>query len=356
MKIEKSELAEKLKKLKGLLVSKVNEQAGVLLRGNSIYASNYEMCAKTKLNIENTNEKFIIPKKVVDLIEKLPNETIEITTTDKSIVVRCESIRNRYQAIPTDTYFLPEMAYENDNSIAIDSEAVCTALRSVLYAVNDEFQQKEFLKGVFLGAHNGTLNIVGCDGYRLSWNKVDYDGEFEVIIPKSAVQRLLDIGIIGDISLIWNDRNIIFKSDEYELVSRTLCGEYLNYEKLFPKYSGSAVIDRKAAIECIKRALICADKNTSPNVLRFNFRAGELKVSTNSSISEYEETLRLNKAASEEIGELEIGFNGRYLLEAFGSFEEDKLSLELGGATQPMIISGKNQKALLLPVRLENES
>ena len=69
MIIEKNEIATKLRKLKGILTGgRMQESAGILVKGNSLYASNIEIGMKAVLSIENSDEEFVIPKKAIELI------------------------------------------------------------------------------------------------------------------------------------------------------------------------------------------------------------------------------------------------------------------------------------------------
>ena len=48
IKISGKDLAERLKKLKGVLKSRTGEPAGILVKGNTLYAGNFELAIRTK--------------------------------------------------------------------------------------------------------------------------------------------------------------------------------------------------------------------------------------------------------------------------------------------------------------------
>lgn len=349
MIIEKNELASKLKKLKGILTGKMRANAGVLVQGNSLYASNNEVGIKANLSVENTDRDFVIPLKAIELIENLPSAPIKITEKDLIVHIECGSIKNKYRTVAADEYIKQTPADKDNNNVTIDSAEIQDALNSVLYAVSDTVK-KESLRGILLDAHDGVLNIVGCDGYRVAWNRIKYDGTFKVIVPRSTIQKVLSVGITGDISFGWDDKSIAFRSEEFEIVSRVISGEYIDYGKMFVKYDNETIIDRKSVAECIKRALICVeDKNSGLNAIRCNFEEKSLSVSLKQSLSEYEETVALEMPVS---APLEIGFNGRYLADALNSFMSDKLSVGLGGPNQHIVIDDGDQIAVVLPVKL----
>ena len=159
MLIDKNEIAMKLKKMKGLFNGKIHEHnQGILVKGNSLYASNYEIGIKTILDIENSDEEFVIPKKAIELIENLPAGEVEITGDSNSIKIKCGSIKNKYQTFPADTYVIMESIDDSNNRVTVQSGEFQDALNSVLYSVS-ETTKKETLQGVLLDASDGTLVV-----------------------------------------------------------------------------------------------------------------------------------------------------------------------------------------------------
>lgn len=350
MIIEKNEIATKLRKLKGILTGgRMQESAGILVKGNSLYASNIEIGMKAALSIENSDEEFVIPKKAIELIENLPPQMVEITSEDNHISIKCGSIKNKYQTTSAGLYPKMESISESDNHFTIQSGEFQDALNSALYAVSENIT-KETLKGILLEASDGTLNVVGCDGVRIAWSRIDYDGDFKVIVPKATIQKMLSIGISGNMSFAWDKNSITFRSKEYEVVSRIINGEYFDYKKMFVQYPNETVIDRRKVSECFKRAIICGeDKNASKSPIKCSFNDDKLCVTLHQSLSEYEEIIPLEVPIAQP---LDIAFNGRYILDALNSFISDNLSVRMGESTQPIIIDDGKQSACVLPVKM----
>lgn len=347
MKITKTEIAGKLKKLKGLLNNKAAEINGVLVKGNTLYATNLEISIKATLDVPASDESFVIPRGAIDLIENLPNDVIDITSDGKSVSITCGSIKHKVQTVDVSKYPAEQEISSTADDTTISSGEFLDALDSVLYAVSEN-AKKASLTGVLLDAHGGNLNIVGCDGYRVAWSKIKYDGKFKVIIPKATIRQILAVGISGDISLAWDNNGIKIKSKEYEVYSRIISDEYLKYEELFVDYPNQTIIDRKTLSECLKRALICLDDKAN-NPICCNFAENSLSVSLFKSSAEYEETVKLETAVDKP---LEIGFNGKYLLDAMSSFVAEKVSVKLENPGKPIIFDDGDLQALVLPVKL----
>jgi len=349
MKIDKSEIALRLGKLKSILTNKLDETAnGVLFKDNCLFANNYEIGIKARLDID-TAETFVIPRRAIEMIENLPQGIIEITGDEKSISIKSGSIKNKYSTTAPEEFPLIDTFEEAIGSATLNGGKFQDALNSVLYAVSEN-SNKPILTGVLLDAKEGSINIVGCDGYRISWNKLSYDDEFNVVIPKNTIQKLLSIGIAGDISFSWNDKKIIFRNKDYEVCSRILDGSYIDYNKLFVRHENQTIIDRKNFSEAIHRAMICInDRDVKGNALVFHFDEDDVKIAVKQENSEYEESIKLDAPVDQPVG---IAFNGRYVFEAIKSFTADKLSVHLGTPLQPMLLDDGDLMALVLPVKL----
>lgn len=350
MKVNQREITARLKKLGGIIgtSAKGTPGDGVLFRDGYLYATNHELGIKTMLDTDGAGECFIIPKSAIEFIGNMPDGEIEITGDDNVILIKCGSIKNKYRTLPAGDYPETNDVLTDENKAEVNSVEFLDALSSVMYAV-DENIVRQNLRGILLDAHSGKMNIVGCSSARLAWNTIDYNGNFKVMVPKQAVKQLLSVGIKGGVSFAWDDKRIVFKTDEYEVYSRILGGEPINYKVLVVEHENKTVINRKSFAECLKRSLICYGDKVKSSI-KCSFNADDMTVSVIEGLSEYEETLKLRQPIHDPI---EIGFNAKYLLEAVSSFAEDELNISFGNPLQPVIIKNGNLTALVSPVRLQ---
>ncbi len=351
MIIDKAVLAPKLAKLKTVLPSRILENAvqGVLFKDNCLFATNLEIGVKTTIEVDS-EEEFIIPARAIELIDNLPEGPIEIIP-DKSysITIKAQNIKNKFQS--HDPKIFPELGADatDFNIGSISSTDFEKAVKSVLYAV-DSNNARVIMSGVCFDSSEGTLNIVGTDGHRMSWYKMNYNKEFSFIAPKTSIQKLLSIGISGEIEISYDPKNAIFKSDEYTLYTRLLEGQYVAYKSVFKKPDNSTIINRKAFLEGLKRCMICMDEKNR-GAVKLKFEGEKLTILANSSISEYAEVINLEAAIDESIT---IGFNGVYVADCLKSFEGENVEISFGTAVQPMVVDDGELSAIVLPVRLNS--
>ena len=347
MIIEKSIIAPKLTKLKSfILKSSTDPVQGVLFKDNCLTVTNFEIGIKTPLEAI-TDETFIITPRAIELIENLPDGAIEIIPDENySITIKAARIKNKFQSY--DPKMFPKLESQSPDTKAgkISSLNFDKAIKSVIYAVAG-FTTKPIFGGILFDSSKGKLNLVGCDGYRLAWSKIDYENEFSFVVPKTSIQKLMSIGISGDIEVAYNDRNAIFKSEEYTVYTRLLEGTYLAYQNMFIKRDNKTTINRITLLEAIKRCTICADEKNK-SIVKLQLEDEKLTISTNSETSEYIEEIKLEAPADEP---LTIAFNGVYLIEFLKSFDCENIQFFFGSPVQPMIAENGEQSALVLPVK-----
>lgn len=348
MKIDKAVIAPKLAKIKGFLPGKSidNSIHGVLFKENWLTATNSEIGIKTRLEA-GSEETFIIPERAIELIEQLPSGEISITPDENhSIIIKSNNIVNKFQSYDPAIY--SEFDINSDYEVGkIDSQVLEKGIKASLYAVGNN-TIKPFLNGIYFSSANGKLNLVGCDGYRVAWFKTDNEKEFSFIVPKVSLQKILSVGFSGDIQIYSTRNHAIFKTEEYIILTNLYEGPYLGYEKMFIKRGKDTSIQRAAMLEAIKRCMLCVD-DKNKGIIKLNMEGDTVTIYTMSETSEYTEKMKLEKSISEP---LLIAFNGLYLMDLLKSFEGEKIDLNFGLATDPMIAAYGDQSAMVLPVKI----
>lgn len=346
MKIEKAIIAAKLAKLKTVLSGRMDVASdGVLFKDNCLTASNFEICIKSNLDI-GSDESFIIPARAISLIENLPEGLVEIIPEDNSIRIKAKGINNVFQSFDPDAF--PNIEIESENECgSISCTDFTKAVNSVMYAVSDK-SIKPILNGIDFDSKNGKLNIVGCDGYRIAWVKMDYENEFNFIIPKSNLKKVLSLCGNGDVKISCSKLHAVFETEEFIIHTRLLEGTYIAYEGMFKKQDNVMAINRQILLEALKRALInIDDKNKA--LLIFNIVNNKMTVTAESSLSRYTEEIELEKEIDEP---LKIGFNGVYLTDCLKALDSEVLEFNFGSWTQPLIIKEADKLSLVLPIKI----
>lgn len=351
MRIDKTELAKRLDKVKSVVPksSPVAALMGVLVKDGYLIASNTEMTIKAKL--EGTEgESFIIPSKAFDLIKNLPAGDLNIITaggkSGDRITISMEKIKNTYATFPPEEYpYDADRAPEGSGQMAIDSKVLKDSMAHVNYAIPSKGSNR-IMTSLCMEAKDGKLNFVGLDGHVVAWVQTDFDGEFNLLIPKSAVEKMLSLEMTGDVQIEYDKNSAIFRVDGYEIHTRLMEGEFFKYERFFENYTEELLVKRADLLEAVVRAKLCTEEMTPT---RFDIEGDELQLSIRDSTADYTEVVHLQRGARNK---MTIGFNSRLVLETLKAHSGDEIKMRFSGGSQPMIVASDIMRSIVLPVKI----
>ena len=287
MKIQKTELATKLNQIKGVVPKKTTMPIlqGILVKEGYLIANNLEMTVKAKL------------------------EGSEFTLKAGQLL---ESVKRVSYAIPQ----------QGGNAT---------------------------MSTMCLQAKDGQLNFVGLDGHVLAWDKIDYDGEFELLIPKNTIDKLKTLGLTGEVRIRHSNAMAIFATEDFEICTRLVQGEYYKYQNMFKELPLHTVISRKELLDAMVRAKMCTAEKCP---VKFEIAGSQLGLSIKDQTTDYHETVDLQENISEE---LTIGFDARLVIETLKAFDCDNVGISLQSPKMPMIIEAEDSdfKTIVLPVAIK---
>ena len=348
MKIQKTDLAQKLNKIKGVVPKKTTMPVlqGILVRDDYLIASNMEMTVKAKIEVAE-GESFIIPERAFDLINNLPDGEMEISAAaDNIITIKADKIKNKYQTL--DPAQFPATASQDEGSeLRIKAEMLLESMKRVSYAVPAQ-NTNTVMTAMCLQAAGGQLNFAGLDGHVLAWDKIDYDGEFELLIPKNTVDKIKSLGLSGEVQIRHNKTGAVFITEDFEIYTRLIEGEYFKYQTLFKELPLHTVVSRIALLDAMTRAKMCTEERCP---VKFEMDGGALSLSIKDNTTDYHETVELQEDIAKT---LTIGFDARLVLETLKAFDCENVGLSFGGPKMPMIVEAEDSdfKTIVLPVAI----
>lgn len=351
MIIKKSELTKKLSRLKAIVPKNTSILAlhGVLISEGYITANNLEMAVRLRMEgCEGDN--FIIPETAFKLIENLPEGDIEIhSTNDNNIIIQTDKIKNECKTSHYSKFPIPA-ACDEDGEMTMDAARLIEAVKRVGYAVSQD-GVKPATNAMCLQAYGGNLNFVGLNGAVVAWDKMPYEGTFELLIPKRTADKLKGIGLTGSIKVKHTNFNAVFVTEEAEIYTRLIEGEYFRYPGLFENFKLHIKVDRERFLEAVKRAKLCSEQR-SPIKLEIN---EQLTVNLNDSTTRYNENVVLDEQIEEP---LTIAFNAQFIIETLKSMDCKKVKISFNNELSPALFEDEDSlfKAIVLPVRIAEGS
>jgi len=347
MKIQKTELAQKISKLKSVVPKQTATQVlqGILVKDGCLIASNMEMTVKAKIEGAD-GESFIIPAKAFDLIANLPDGEVEIAPgKDNTIKISAEKIKNTYQTMDSVLFPLPELPEGNENDVMVESEKLLASMKRVSYAIPSKSTDMR-MTSLCMKAAEGILDLVGMDGHVLAWDKAECSGDFEMLIPKNTVDKLLTVGLSGKIGIRHSKQSAVFETEDYEVYTRLVEGKYYPYQSMIRETPFGTVVSRMELADAMLRAKLCTEEKTP---VRWSIDGDCIDIRVKDAAADYQETVSIQEEIREKIV---IGFDARLVIETLKAFDCPDIRLSLSGSKMPMIVDTEDGsfKALVLPV------
>lgn len=363
--VNKSDITEAVSNIQRAVSTKTSIPAleGILL---SATETGLELCAyDLELGITTVIPAFVMePGKAVlsaklfsDIVRRTPAETVTVSVDEKNMAT-LESGYSRFSIIGIPAEEFPELPKLSDSTqISLPGALLKSMIRQTLFAIA-ESDAKPIHQGSLFSLENGILDVVSVDGYRLAVRRepVDFSEDLSFVVPGKTLSELLKL--IKDseepVEISAGRRHILFKIDNYTVISSLLEGEFLNYKAAIPPESQTEVILKtREAIDSVERvSLLITDRLKSP--IRCLFDNNEVKLNCTTSMGRASDQLDVEMTGQS----VEIGFNNRYLLEALRNTECDEVKVQLGGPLSPMKVVPKEGDSflfLVLPVRLKSE-
>ena len=317
--------------------------------------------------IHQKGKASVSAKKLYEIVRELPEETIHIKKKDNQwITLQCgKSFFNLAGLDPEEFPSFP--AYQEENFSIVSTRLLREMIDKTSFAASNE-ESRYHLNGVLFAqikqGDKEALRMVATDGHRLSLldrenQKINGIDEKGMIIPKKGVLEVKRI--IGDrdgeeeMGVYFNATHGFFKTGKSLTAIRLIDGEFPEYEQVIPKGNDKKlVMVKERIVSGLKRVSTMASERIEG--VKFSLKINSMEMSTtHQDFGDAQEELEV----SYEGPPLQVGFNARYLIEAFNVIDSEEVLMELKDEGSPGIIRPSssaprlsNQICIIMPMRL----
>lgn len=324
----------------------------------SITGYNLEIGIRTEIPVENgTDGSTVINARMLsDIIRKMPSGSLSFDVGENNMATIVNgSAEMSVMCMRADEY--PPVPQSNtEEGFTMPQKTLKSMIAQTRYAcaVTDT---KPALTGCLFEITENILNVVAVDGIRIALRREPMAyGDTKFIVPGRSLDDL--VHLLSDendknVTISIEKNQISFEIGSYTMISRLINGDFMEYKKHFEcQDTVFAEIKCREIIEVLDRAMLFInEKNKSP--IRCEFKGDSLTVSCSTSLGKINDKINI-KYNGEPIT---IGFNTKFLMDAFKAADTDSVKLILtGSAVSPVIIApmqGKEFTFLLLPMRLK---
>ena len=264
---------------------------------------------------------------------------------------------------------MPELISEN--GFKMPAELLRRVIGKVSHSIAEQ-DSRPMLCGAFFKVRGDGIDVVSSDSYTLSKCHVNCDVSsinsssinYSFILPGHSLAELSKVLLEGedeDITFYVARRHAIIVKDDITFFTRTIDSDYIDYDRVLPKDNDiSIVINRERLLDGLERVNIIAEEKIQgrgKSYVKLTVRDGSV-VLTSSSV---------NGRVVDEVecyhegGELEIGFNCRFLINNVRVADGENIKITMKGPTQAITIEATEADEdltylyMVLPVRMNEQ-
>ena len=337
---------------------------GILCRaGHGLSLTGYNMETAITYQIEaevSDAGECILPAKLFgDIVRRLPEGPVTVLVDENyKVSIRAGYASFTISAESAEDY--PELPDVNTGrSVCIPQNKLKELISGTIFAVSEN-QGRPIHTGVKFEVEDMAISAIAVDGFRLArrtWHPESAIGRtMNFVVPAAGLKEVEKILTDSDedVAFTLGTKHILFQIGAATLVCRLLEGDFLDWRRVVPTNCpiklGAHVGDLSSSIERV--GLIVSEKYKSP--VRCVFSNQVLLLKTNTTIGAAEDRC----AIAGDGGDLEIGFNVRYLADALRVIPSEEVTLELTNGLSPIVLTPAEDKYdysyMVLPVRIKN--
>ncbi|HEY5562249.1 MAG TPA: DNA polymerase III subunit beta [Clostridiaceae bacterium] len=334
--------------LQGLLIK---AEDGII----TIIGSDIDMSIETKIqaDIHEVGSIVVDSRMFGDIIRKLPNDTIMISTSESNLIeIICQ--KSKFNLVFMNPDEFPTLPKINENIILnIPQIILKNMIKGTIFAIAQE-ETRPILQGVLFELKDNKLNLVALDGYRLALRKenIENANTINAVIPGKSLTEISKIlsDVETKVNITFTTNHILFNLGNTKIISRLLEGEFIKYSTILPtEYNSKVTVKKEELLDCIERASLMS-KEGSNNLINIDILENNMVITSNSQYGKVREELNIIL----EGNTLEIAFNSKYLIDILKNIEEEEIIMEYTSSVSPCIIKNSvnnNSNYLVLPVR-----
>lgn len=333
---------------------------GILLRAETggVFLTGYDLAtgivARVDARVSEIGSVVLSAKLFSDIVRRLEDEFVTVECSEK-LVCRITCARSEFDLMGMFAEEFPELPQvEHEQGVSLPQKALKRLISKTIFSVA-EGGSRPVHTGALFDTDGGRLNVVALDGFRLAIASFDLEEEqrLHFVVPGGALKETERLcADDGEAGITIGGRHVLFTLGDITLVSRLLEGEFINYHTAIPANPAFKVTIRtkqlQSAVERV--SIMISERLKSPVKIQFSEDSAVLSSATSVG------------RATDEIpcsggGDVEIGFNNRYLLDAVRAIESESVVMEMTNGVSPCVLRPEGESGdctyMVLPVRLK---
>ncbi len=315
--------------------------------------------------VEEDGEITVPARLLSDFVTTLPSAEIkmELVTRTKSLHLKCAQFEADIRGIDAQDFpLIPSDV--TDHKVTIPPATLRQMVEQVtLAAATDE--SRPVLTGALAEFRDSELTMVAADGFRLSLRRAPLSEEvpepMEVIIPARALRELARVSVEEEEPveiIVTPSRNqVLFRLHNIEIVSQLIEGKFPDYNQIIPTSYGTRVVIGTHELMRAVRISVLFSRDVA-NIVRLEIIPGT-ELAPGRLIVESAAEVGQNVGELDSVVEgeqMEIAFNGRYLIDMLNVIGTEQVVLETTNPSRPGLlkpVGDENLIYVIMPMHIK---
>jgi DNA polymerase III subunit beta len=314
-----------------------------------------ELVATTEVAVQETGDITVPGRKFLDILRALPEKvTVAITAEGEKAVIKAGRSRFSLSTLPAAEFPVIE-DINSQQKVQISHKDLSRLLEKTHFSMAQQ-DVRYYLNGMLLEIDGQLLRAVATDGHRLALSEATLETTAktsqQVIVPRKGVlelQRVLTPD--GTASVAIGTNHVRAQIGDVRFTSKLIDGRFPEYSRVIPSAPPAAIrADRDVLRQALQRTAILS--NEKYRGIRINVKKNAMTVQAhNPEQEEAEEEIEVTY----EGGDLEVGFNVNYLLDALAAIDGQDVELGLTDSNSSCLIrspGNATSRYVVMPMRL----
>jgi len=297
------------------------------------------------------------------IINNLQSERVNIELKNNKLLIKTDNYGAEIQGVKKEEFPIIPKITDDQFYLEINNSILKNSLISIIDSVGVN-ARPEF-NGILFDYQSTLLKLAATDSFRLSEKTIfntqfesNFNKNFKIIIPAKTIFECikeLQNNENGKTIIYVDSSQILFKTENTEIISRLISGEFPQYQQIIPSGAETEILlGKNELINALKLAGIFTDRL---NEIKFNFQK-DLK---NIEIFSHSQSLGENKylipakiKSSAKNAIPETIFNWRFFLDGIKNIESENVFIGLNSPNKPALIKSPEDVSwfyVLMPIK-----
>jgi DNA polymerase-3 subunit beta len=293
-------------------------------------------------------------RKLTEIVKELPSASLSLKVGENAgVTMRCAGVSYRLVGMAPDDF--PAVVPAAPPAwLRMEAGMLREMLSQTSFAISHD-ESRFALNGVLFVLQAKEVRFVATDGHRLALAPrgvgQGLSGVSGIVPRKAVVEIMRVLGASEDVQIAITENQFVMQMPNFVMTARLIEGQFPNWEAVLPKnHPGRLALKRSSLAAALRRVSVMAEERNKP--VRFALASGTLTLSAAShDLGEAEEQLEVDYTG----GDLTIGFNSRYILDALTPMEHDDVLFEFKDALSPGVLRSAADEGyccVIMPMRI----